>query len=248
MTRTVIIAQARMSSTRLPGKSMRDLGGRLVVDRVFERARRSRLADDVWVATTTDPTDDVLAEHLDRAGIPYVRGSLDDVLARYVATAEAARADEVVRITCDCPLIDPACIDEVIAGRRAEPEVDYCSNTLERTYPIGMDAEAFTRASLERAAREATRTVEREHVTPYLYQHPDVFRLRSVTAPSELAWPDLRLTVDEARDVEMLDTLLQRVGSDADLGAILAAIRAEPWIAAINQDVQHRHVDKPTSW
>ena len=153
VSRTVIIAQARMSSTRLPGKTFMDLGGKPVVDRVVERVARARLADDVWIATTTDSSDDVLAEHLDSLGTPCLRGSLDDVLSRYAAAAETSRADTIVRITCDCPLIDPSVIDAVIAAFRDAPEVDYCSNALMRTYPIGMDTEVLSRASLERAAR-----------------------------------------------------------------------------------------------
>ncbi|MDZ4179352.1 MAG: NTP transferase domain-containing protein, partial [Coriobacteriia bacterium] len=128
--RTVIIAQARMSSTRLPGKTLMDLGGAPVLDRVIARARRAKLADDVWLAITEDPSDDVLEEHARALGVPYVRGSLDDVLARYAQAAEASSADAIVRITCDCPLIDPDVIDAVIRAYRDTPGMDYCSNTL----------------------------------------------------------------------------------------------------------------------
>jgi len=208
MGRTVIIAQARMSSTRLPGKTLMDLGGRPVIDHVIERARASRLADDVWVATTVDAADDVLVAHLAELEVPHVRDSLNDVLARYVEAAEQSRADTVVRITCDCPLIDPEVIDEVIAAYRKQPPVGYCSNTLHRSYPIGMDTEVFSRHALERAHVEATQPLEREHVTPYLYQHPELFRLRNVEAPDWARRPDLRLTVDEMADLEMLRTLV----------------------------------------
>ena len=246
--RTVIIAQARMSSTRLPGKTLMDLGGAPVLDRVVARARRAALADDVWVAITDDPSDDVLETHLIGAGVPYVRGSLDDVLARYVLAADAADAETVVRITCDCPLIDPVCIDEVIAAFREPEAVDYCSNTLVRTYPIGMDAEVFSREILERAHVEATMQHEREHVTPYLYQHPERFRLRNVEAPEWALWPELRLTVDEPADLEMLREVVRLVGPDAGLAAILAALQGEPELVAINQRISHRHVSKPSAW
>lgn len=246
--RTVIIAQARMSSTRLPGKTLMDLGGKPVIDHVLERARASELVDDVWVATTTDPSDDVLAAHLDGLGVRYVRGSLDDVLARYVMTAEAANADTVVRITCDCPLIDPEVVDTAIGAYGATPEVDYCANTLRRTYPIGMDTEVFSREALMRAHAEATQPHEREHVTPYIYQHPEIFRLRNVEAPEWATWPDLRLTVDEAADLEMLRQAVEVVGADASLANALDALRSHQRLVALNAGVSHRRVEKPDGW
>lgn len=246
--RTVIIAQARMSSTRLPGKTLMDLGGRPVVDHVVGRARASRLAADVVVATTTDSSDDVLAAHLDGLGVSYVRGSLDDVLARYVMAAQAAEAETVVRITCDCPLIDPEVIDGVIQAYREASEVDYCSNILKRTYPIGMDTEVLSRLALERAHAEATQPHEREHVTPYIYQHPEIFRLRNVEAPDWASWPDLRLTVDEAADLEMLQVLLGNVGQLASSREVLACLRADAELATLNACVVHRHVEKRGGW
>lgn len=248
MSRTVIIAQARMSSTRLPGKTLMDLGGKPVIDHVIARARAARLADDVWVATTTDATDDVLARHLDNAGVPCVRGSLDDVLARYVQAAEESRADTIVRITCDCPLIDPEVIDATIAAFRVPPEVDYCGNTLKRTYPIGMDTEVFSRAALERASAEAKLPHEREHVTPYLYQHPERFRLRNAEAPEWATWPELRLTLDEAEDLKMLRGLVTRAGCAANLGGLLRALRSGPESIPANHAVAHRHTFKPVDW
>ncbi len=246
--RTVIIAQARMSSTRLPGKTLMDLGGAPVIDHVIARGRRARRADDLWVATTTDPSDDVLVDHLREVGVAYVRGSLDDVLSRYVHAARAAEADVIVRITCDCPLIDPEVIDRVIEAFEAAPPVDYCSNTLVRTFPIGMDTEVFTRAALERADSGATEPHEREHVTPHMYQHPRDFRLRSVEAPAEAAWPGLRLTVDEPVDLAMLDELVAAVGRDAGLPEILGYLKTHSELARKSAHVRHRHVEKPESW
>ena len=248
MNRTVIIAQARMSSTRLPGKTLMDLGGRPVVDHVIERARAARLADDAWIATTTDASDDVLAAHLEERGVPCVRGSLEDVLSRYVQAAEESRAATIVRITCDCPLIDPEIIDDTIAAFRQLPDVDYCSNTLRRSYPMGMDTEVLSRAALERAHAEATHQHEREHVTPNLYQHPELFRLRNVEAPEWATWPELRLTVDEAADLAMLRSLLEHAAADSGLSQLLDALRAHPEIAEHNRAVHHRHVKKPTHW
>jgi len=248
MGRTVIIAQARMSSTRLPGKTLMDLGGKPVVNHVVERARASRLADDVWIATTTDSTDDVLVAHLEAAGMPCMRGSLDDVLARYVQAAEASSADTIVRVTCDCPLIDPDAIDAVIAGFRQGPLVDYCSNGLRRTYPIGMDAEVFSREALKRAHTEAAQQHEREHVTPYMYQHPDSFRLRNVDAPPWAVWPELRLTLDDARDLVLLQKVVEELPAGAGLEDIIGLLSARPDLVKLNADVRHRHVQKPAAW
>ena len=248
MGRTVIVAQARMSSTRLPGKTLADLGGRPMIDLVVERARRATLADEVVIATTNDATDDVLAAHLELLGVPYVRGSLDDVLSRYELAARTFHAETIVRITCDCPFINPSVIDDVIAAYRAAPEVDYCGNTLVRTYPIGMDTEVFSREALERAAAEASQPGEREHVTPYLYQHPDLFRLRNVEAPSEACWPELRLTVDEPEDLALMRALLAHEGPEASLHAVIGFLRLHPELAAMNADVVHRHTEKPTDW
>ena len=245
MPRTVIIAQARMSSTRLPGKTLMDLGGKPVIDHVLERARRTRLADDVWVATTTDPRDDVLVEHVRSLGVPYVRGSLDDVLSRYTDAATAARAVTVVRITCDCPLIDPEVIDATISAFRELPAVDYCSNCLRRTYPMGMDTEVLSGSALKRASKEATAPYEREHVTPYIYQHPDRFLLRNARAPEWATWPELRLTLDEEADLEALRRIVAELGHDASTHVVLDLMRSRPDLVALNADVLHRHVEKP---
>jgi len=239
--RTVIIAQARMSSTRLPGKVLLDLGGKPVIERVIDRAARARRADAVWVATSTDPSDDVLAAHLASIGIPYVRGSLDDVMSRYCDAAAASGADTIVRVTCDCPLIDPAIIDATMDAFSAAPEVDYCSNSLVRTYPIGMDTEVFSRRVLERALAEAAQPHEREHVTPYLYQHPELFRLRNAKAPGWAVWPQLRLTLDEPADLEIIRAVVAALGPDAGLGEIVAFLRRSPELVALNSGVPHRY-------
>jgi spore coat polysaccharide biosynthesis protein SpsF len=246
--RTIVIAQARMSSTRLPGKVMADLGGKPVIDHVIERVRRAARVDGVWIATTTDPTDDVLADHLGELDVPFVRGSLDDVLARYVLAADAADADVIVRITCDCPFADPETIDATIAAYFEPPSADYCSNTLVRTYPLGMDAEVFSRAVLESANAEATLPHEREHVTPFVYQHPERFSLRSVEAPEWATWPQLRLTVDEPADLRLARALVGELGDAADLTSIVNLLRSRPDLVAINSDIAHRHVEKPASW
>jgi spore coat polysaccharide biosynthesis protein SpsF len=243
--RTVtIIIQARMSSRRLPGKTLMDLGGVPVIDRVVQHAQRAKLADAVVVATSVDPTDDVLVDRLEFLDVPFVRGSLDDVLSRFVLAVEAADAELIIRITADCPLIDPACIDEVVEAYLREPPVDYCSNSLRRTYPVGMDAEVFSREVLESAHDAAHEPHEREHVTPYIYQHPERFHLRNVNAPTWAARPEIRLTLDEPRDLDLLRILVERLGPEASLRQALAALDEDPELTLINQGVEQRHIFK----
>jgi len=246
--RTIAVIQARMSSTRLPGKVLLDLDGSPVVDHVVRRVGRARLVDEVWVATSTAPDDDILTDNLSSLGTPVVRGSLDDVLSRYALSSERSNADVVVRITADCPLIDPAVIDGVIRSYREAPSVDYCSNTLVRTYPIGMDTEVFSRAALDRAALEATTQQEREHVTPYIYQHPESFRLRNVEAPPDSRRPGYRLAIDEAADLQVVVEVLARVGGNAALEEICALLDEDPELAEANRAVEHRHVWRPEVW
>jgi spore coat polysaccharide biosynthesis protein SpsF (cytidylyltransferase family) len=163
----VAIIQARMGSSRLPGKTIADVAGRPLLLHVVERTQRARRVDKVVVATTDRSSDDPIADLCQREGIQCFRGSEDDVLDRFYRTAQAHGADVVVRITADCPLIDAAVIDKVIARFQAG-DCDYVSNILRYTYPDGLDTEVFSFAALERAWREAKKPSEREHVTPYL--------------------------------------------------------------------------------
>jgi spore coat polysaccharide biosynthesis protein SpsF len=224
------------------------LGGAPVIDHVIDRVRRAEGIDGVVAAITDDPLDGELEVHLDACGVQVVRGDTDDVLARFDLAARAASADVVVRVTGDCPLIDPGAVADVVAAFSDEPEIDYCANILKRTYPIGMDAEVFSRDALTTAVRDAVEKHEREHVTPYLYQHPELFKLRNVEAPEWAVAPELRLTLDQQEDYEMLSLLFERLGDDATLREVMTLLEAEPEIAQINGSVVHRHVAKPESW
>lgn len=243
--RIVAIAQARMGSTRLPGKVMRDMGGKPVVDWVFDRLSRAATLDAVMAAIPDLPEDDTLHDHLRSIGVVTVRGSATDVLARYRQAAEAAGADVVVRITCDCPLIDSEVVDRVVAAYLTEPPVDYCSNILKRTYPIGMDTEVLSRAALDTAFEEAVEPHEREHVTPFLYQHPERFRLRNVEAPDWAAKPQYRLTLDEEDDLRMLSSIANCIEPSEGLSHIIRILDGDPGLTAINAGVRHRELHKP---
>lgn len=169
----VAILQARMSSSRLPGKVLKPLAGRPMVERQIERLRRCTTLDRLIVATSDDPSDDVLAAFLAEIGVETFRGSLHDVLGRYVGAIQALSVSgPVVRLTADCPLADSVVIDDCVR-MQAELKVDYCSNGQRRTYPRGLDVEVFDAQALLLAGREASDPYDREHVTPFLYRYPE---------------------------------------------------------------------------
>jgi spore coat polysaccharide biosynthesis protein SpsF len=194
------ILQARMSSSRLPGKVMAPVLGEPMIDRQVERLRRSNRIDELMVATSTEASDDPLAAYCEILGLEVFRGSLNDVLDRFrAALARRPRATTVIRLTADCPLADPELIDEVI-DHHHEVGADYTSNTLgARTYPHGLDAEVIRARALIEAAERADEPYEREHVTPYIYRRPETFRLAGVARHQSLA--NLRWTVDVPADL-----------------------------------------------
>lgn len=173
--KTVGIIQARMGSTRLPGKILKPILGEPMLARMLERVKRAKKLDAIIVATTDKPEDDATAELVQKCGVPVFRGSEQDVLDRFYEAAKEEGADVVMRLTGDCPLMDPDVIDRVVAHfEEARGTVDYCGTP--RNYPEGLDTEIFTFAALEEAAREAKLPSEREHVTPYIKNHPERFR------------------------------------------------------------------------
>ena len=238
--RTIAIIQARMGSSRLPGKVLMDLCGDTMLARVVARARAAQRIADVVIATSLDPGDDAIAVEAARLGVGCHRGSEHDVLARFTGAAEAAHADAIVRLTADCPLLDPRVIDAVVAA--LAPDIDYASNTHDRTYPRGLDAEALHRDTLARLDRMATTPSTREHVTSYVMEHPTLFRIRQVCA-DDADDADLRWTVDTADDlalVRMLYMLLDLAGAHRPYREVVAAVRARPVLTAVNAHVPQK--------
>ncbi len=202
------IIQARMTSTRLPGKVLLRAAGREMLAHQVDRVRRARRLTAVCIATTTNATDDPVAELAAREGVFVTRGSETDVLGRVFAAAEQLGADTVVRLTGDCPLSDPELIDAVVDRfLTADPPVAYASNSIPRTWPIGLDVEVASMAALTIAHREATDPYDREHVTPFLYRNPDRFRMIGLPAPRNLGAE--RWTLDEPADFEFLTKVLE---------------------------------------
>lgn len=236
--RIVAIIQAHMGSSRLPGKVMLDLGGRPVLRRVVDRARAIPGVDEVVVACATLPQDDVLEAACREWGVPVFRGSDDDVLERFRGAAQAFRADACVRITSDCPLLDPGVSGEIVRRfREADPPVDYASNKIPQSFPRGLDTEVFTRAALERAAADATEAYERAHVTIHLYEHPERYRLLGVRSDVDRA--DWRWTLDTADDLRFLREVYGRLGPGDDFAwtDVVALLEREPDLLEINRHV-----------
>lgn len=243
---TVIISQARMGSTRLPGKVLRMAAGKPFLQHHLERLHRVRGAQAVWVATTVLPQDDPIVELCAAVGVPCFRGSEDDVLSRYHGTACEAAAQVVIRVTSDCPLIDPAIVDTVITRLLTDPaRPDYVSNTLVRSFPRGLDCEAFRFEALEEAHRLATRSEEREHVTPYIYWRPERFRIQQQVSPVDLSRN--RWTVDMPEDEELVRRLLEaalRVDPRFGLPELLTVLAEHPDWPLINAHIEQKVIHK----
>lgn len=237
----VIVVQARMTSTRLPGKVLMDIGEQPMLAQQLRRLKQCSIADEIVIATTTNFTDEPVVQLARREGIGYFRGSEQDVLGRIVGAARQAQADVVVRVTGDCPLIDPQVVDRVIGELTNHPsECDYASNVLQRTYPRGLDVEAIFWDSLLRVDRLATSQLSREHVTLFVYsERPDLFLCRSVVDSENNS--DLRWTVDTDTDLQLIRMLYEAL----DIGTrivpypeILAFVRAHPELARMNADIE----------
>jgi spore coat polysaccharide biosynthesis protein SpsF len=237
--KVVAIIQARMGSTRLPGKVLKDLEGRTVLARVVERLRRASLIDELLIATTDHATDDVIVEEGRRCGVAVFRGDEDDVLDRYFRAAQSAKAEVVVRITSDCPLIDPEITDKTIRAF-LDQRPDYASNSLHRTYPRGLDTEVMTVRALERAWSAAREPYQRVHVTPYIYQHPGEFKLLSVTGEEDHS--EHRWTLDTPEDLAFLRAVYSRMKDPGEFSwrDVLEVVAREPQLVELNRTIAQK--------
>lgn len=232
--RVLGILQARSSSTRLPGKVLKPLLGMPMLARQIERVRRARLIDSLVIATSDDASDDGIAALGAGLGVDVHRGSLNDVLDRFRTASEPYRSEWIVRLTGDCPVADPAVIDDAIMMVQSG-NYDYVSNALEPTYPDGLDVEVVRSSVLETAWREAALGSEREHVTPFVHKRPSRFRLGQLKYSPNLS--HLRWTVDEPRDFELITLFYEKLYPSSpafSMHDILALIAREPGLADYN--------------
>lgn len=236
--------EARMTSTRLPGKVLREAVGKPMLELMIERVRRVPMLDGVIVATTVNAADDAIVALARRLGVACYRGSEDDVLSRVLEAARAHHADVIVELTGDCPLIDPDIVTETI-DRYLASGADYVSNILERTYPIGMDTQVFATDVLADVARRSDDPADHEHVSLFIYRHPEIYRLRNVAAPQCFTRPRLRLTLDTGEDLALIGAVFEALYADNPnfgLSDILAFLDRRPEIAGLNAAVAHRYV------
>lgn len=243
--RVVAISQARMTSSRLPGKVLLEAAGRPLLTHHLERLRRARRVDDVVLATTVNRADDPLVELAEGLGVAVFRGDEHDVLGRFAGAAAMADAGAVVRVTADCPLIDPGLIDELVArftdSVSGESPLDYLGIDTTR-YPRGFDCEIVLRRVLDEADHCATEPSEREHVTPFVYRRPERYRLGTPLGPVEGRWP-YRLCVDEPADFEVVRHLLDALWPDNPAFSWLdccTALDRHPEWADLNRHVAQR--------
>lgn len=244
--RIVAIVQARMASTRLPGKVLKLIEGRPLLHYLVERIRRASRIDEIVIATTVADEDNAIVDFCVENQIRYFRGAQLDVLSRYAGAATENQGDCIVRICSDSPVIDTGLIDEIVMEFTDEASTsDYLSNTIDQTFPLGMNVEIFSVNALMAAYQNAKSVYEREHVTPYIYFHPEQFKIAQKHYKEDLS--KIRLTVDEQADFELIDLIIRKlyhVKPDFTLQDILSLLRAEPELVKINAHIQQTRVEK----
>jgi spore coat polysaccharide biosynthesis protein SpsF len=215
--RIIAVTQARLGSTRLPGKILKEVDGTTLLGLHIHRVLKSKKIDELIVATTISPDDDAVERFANEKKLGSYRGSVNDVLDRFYQAIKNKNADYVVRLTSDCPLIDASLIDKIVAYA-VDNKLEYCSNTLDPHYPDGQDVEVFTFAALEQAWREAKLISEREHVTPFIWKNSsfkDGTLFKSDNFAEGYNFGHLRMTVDEMKDYELVKTLIRALGKEA---------------------------------
>lgn len=231
-----------MGSSRLPGKVMSNIDGKPMLWHVINRLRKAKKIGEIILAIPDTEENDVLEKFAKENNVKYFRGSEKDVLSRYYCAAKKFKIDMILRITSDCPLVDPELADLLIE-KHLNSGADYTSNVQKRTFPRGLDMEVFNFEALEKAHKKAGENYQREHVTPYIYEHPEIFNLRSVGAEGKLKNPDLRLTVDMKEDLELVREVYKRLNKPEEIFGtekIIDLFSEKPELAEINKDVRQK--------
>ena len=237
--------QARMTSSRLPGKVMKTICGKPVLELMIERLKRVTSINHIIIATTENSEDNLIVEMADRLGVYCFRGSEHNVLSRVLGAVQSFPTDIIVQTTGDCPLIDPEIIESVIQSYfKLKP--DYCSNVLERTYPIGMDVQIFSKEILEDVAKQTKNLEDLEHVSCYIYKNPNLYNLQNVAASEEFCDPALRLTLDTEEDLKLITAIynaLYPINNAFSLEDILKYLNQNSDLRMMNNDVEHKWID-----
>ena len=241
------IMQARTSSTRLPGKVLKELpyaSGITCLEQVIRRLKKSEKLNDIIVATTKEKEDNEIIIIAKKENVKYFRGSKENVLSRYYFAAKENNIDLIVRITSDCPCID-ADITDLTIDEHINKMVDYTTNSLLRTYPHGLDVEVFNFNALEKANKNATKDYEKEHVTPYINRNPQKFKINIVKATKELYAPDIRVTLDTEEDYSLLCAIydyLYPKNKYFNAYDIVNLFKGKPWLKLINKKIIQKKI------
>ena len=241
------IIEARMGSTRLPGKVMLEIAGKPTLYHLVRRLKAVSSLDEIVIATTKEIADDAIFDFSKNQGIKCFRGSEEDVLGRVIDAAESVRADVIVEVTGDCTLIDPDLVEQTIRVFLRN-KVDYAANSFISSYPDGMDTQVFLLDALRRSGGLTNDPLDREHVTRHIVNHPDLFSHLYLIAPPSLHWPGLGLTLDEPRDFELISKIINYFGEEEPYFSCLDVIkllRANPDWLEINDDVKRKNL-RPT--
>lgn len=236
------IIQARMTSTRLPGKVLMDISGKPMLWHIVERLKYSKKIGEVILAIPDTKQNDFLEKFAEDNDLKYFRGSEEDVLSRYYEAAKKFRTDVIVRITSDCPLVDPEIVDMIIE-KHLNSDADYTSNTIKRTFPRGLDTEVFDFNILEKTRKNAKENYQREHVTPYIYENPNEFKLQSVEVKGKFEKPNLRLTVDTKEDLILIRRVYEYLYKPKDIfyiGDIINLFNKYPQLSLINKNIKQK--------
>ena len=243
MKKITAIIQARMGSTRLPKKVLSDIVGKPMLWHVIDRVKKSKLIDEIILATTTNKDDIEIVSFAKDNNILFFQGSEENVLDRYYQTAIKHDAKDIVRITADDPLKDPEIIDKVIKTY-LENDADYVSNTIEPTFPLGLDVEVFSFSALDKAWKKAVEKFEKEHVTPYIYTNPDKFKLINVKNEGENLYHH-RWTVDTKEDLEFTRKIFNKLYEEGKIFLmkdILELVKSNPNIRKINENIKSKNI------
>lgn len=240
--KTVATIEARMNSSRLPGKVMLPILGKPALQLLVERLQRAKTVDEIVIATTTHQADAVIERLAAKLGVGCFRGSEEDVLDRVLQAAQGAKADVIVEITGDCPLLDPGMVDAVVQAHRTG-QYDYVSNALGRALPLGLIVQAFATEVLAEVARTTQDPADREHVSLYIYEHPERFRLHALAMEEAEKHSDIRITLDTADDFALISAIFEAlypVSPAFTFADVAALCRQQPDLLKLNEHIMQK--------